>query len=66
MSESLLKNSSYNSQTKFINLITLSMSEIIQEVTHLFPVEVDSVFAPTSIEEIQKILTENSGKISVG
>jgi FAD/FMN-containing dehydrogenase len=42
------------------------MSEIIQEVTHLFPVEVDSVFTPTSIEEIQKILTENSGKISVG
>jgi FAD/FMN-containing dehydrogenase len=47
--------------------ITFSiMSQVIQEVTHLFPVTVEDVFAPTTVEEIQKILSETKGKISVG
>ncbi|MBX9809368.1 FAD-binding protein, partial [Candidatus Gracilibacteria bacterium] len=42
------------------------MSHIIEEVTKLFPVEVDTIFEPHSIEEIQEFLKKFPGKISVG
>jgi FAD/FMN-containing dehydrogenase len=41
------------------------MAQTIEEVTRLFPVEADAIFTPSSIIEIQKILSEYKGKISV-
>ncbi|GAB0174961.1 MAG: hypothetical protein HHAS10_08400 [Candidatus Altimarinota bacterium] len=40
--------------------------EIVDEVTGLFPVSVKKIFTPESIEDIQKILKEEPGKISIG
>ena len=41
------------------------MTQIIEEVTQLFPVEVNEVFVPHSIEEVSKILRESKDKISI-
>ena len=42
-----------------------SMPQIIEEVTRLFPVEVDQVHVPHSAEEISAILKNSKGKISI-
>lgn len=42
------------------------MSKIIQEVTQLYPVEVDDVFIPKTIQEIQSFIMKSQGKISIG
>ena len=42
------------------------MSKIIQEVTQLYPVQVDDIFIPKTIQEIQSFITKSQGKISIG
>ncbi len=41
------------------------MTQIIEEVTRLFPVDVDSIFQPKSYQEIQELIKQYPGKISV-
>jgi hypothetical protein len=42
-----------------------SMPQIIEEVTQLFPVEVDQVHVPHSAEEVSAILKNSKGKVSI-
>lgn len=39
---------------------------VVSDITKLNPVVVDSVAAPTTVEEIQKLVREHSGPISIG
>lgn len=39
---------------------------IVNDVTQLNPIEVDTVYQPTSIEQIQEFLKKNKGKVSIG
>lgn len=39
---------------------------VVNDITQLNPIEVTSVFQPTSVEQIQEFIKNNKGKISIG
>lgn len=39
---------------------------VVNDITELNPIEVTSVFQPTSVEQIQEFIKTNKGKISIG
>ncbi|WGL61053.1 FAD-binding oxidoreductase [Pigmentibacter sp. JX0631] len=54
----------------FFNLISPSVfsfaSIIVNDISHLNPIQVDSVFVPTQVFEIQEKIKKSSGIISIG
>ncbi len=57
-------------KTVLFNLIFVASfvlaKEIVNDVTQLNPIEVETVFQPTTIEQIQEFLKKKTGKIAIG